>query len=391
MDKKTENPFAIKKVADHVSHGIVEIESQRAIAEAQAKVIVAKKFPRNKEICFEKIIEACKVPALANSAFYSYPRGESIIRGATIKLAEELAGLWENILYGIQELARREGETEMQAFAWDLETNVYSSVHFTVKHRLDTRKGPKYLKTDRDIRDLTANIAARKLRGRILAVLPEAVVTAAVDACYDTLANQIGADIQAERQAIIAKFRDIGITDKAVIERFNVESIDYLSAKNIAQLKSIYKTIQAGEASAHDIFILKLSSAEIKERNQNRPNIKPVTSKTPDITEPKEKPAEKTEKKIRKGTVAWYKKEIENFGGTVPQEKTLAALQEIYADYLQREMESRQKKHSEETIKISEQKKEVLKPAQSKAVPVSNNNDNDEDDDLLGDSLFDED
>jgi hypothetical protein len=384
MDKKTENPFAIKKVADHVSHGIVEIESQRAIAEAQAKVIVAKKFPRNKEMCFENIIEACKVPALANSAFYSYPRGGSIVRGATIRLAEELAGLWENILYGIQELARREGETEMQAFAWDLETNVYSSVHFTVKHRLDTREGSKHLNTDRDIRDLTANIAARKLRGRILAVLPEAVVSAAVDACYDTLAKQIGADIQAERQAIIAKFRDIGITDKAVIERFNVKSVDYLSAKNIAQLKSIYKTIQAGEASAHDIFVLKLSSAEIKKRNQNKPNVKPVAPETPDITEPAEKP----DKKIRKGTVAWYKKEIERFGGTVPPEKTLAALQEIYADYLQREMESRQKQTSEETIKTSEQKKEVLKPAQSKADPISNDN---EDDDLLGDSLFDED
>ena len=51
-----------------------------------------------------------------------------------IRLAEELARCWGNIDYGLRELSRRAGESEMEAYAWDLETNTMSSQKFTVKH-----------------------------------------------------------------------------------------------------------------------------------------------------------------------------------------------------------------------------------------------------------------
>ena len=41
----------------------------------------------------------------------------------------------------LRELSRRAGESEMEAYAWDLETNTMSSQKFTVKHIRDTRAG----------------------------------------------------------------------------------------------------------------------------------------------------------------------------------------------------------------------------------------------------------
>ena len=111
---------------DNINQGTVAIEASRAIAEAQGKLVIAKKFPRNEIAAYAKAMEACQRPTMAAKAFYSFPRGGQTVEGPTIRFAEELARCWGNIDYGIKELSRDDGKSEMQAYAWDLETNAQS-------------------------------------------------------------------------------------------------------------------------------------------------------------------------------------------------------------------------------------------------------------------------
>ena len=134
------NPFQ-RQNAEHVNAGAVTIESERAIAEAQAKMVIAKRFPRDEYAAMQRILSACSRESLAQEAFYSYDRGGSKVTGPSIRLAEVLASCWGNVEYGINELSRRDGESEMQAYCWDLETNTYSQQKFTVAHLRDKRGG----------------------------------------------------------------------------------------------------------------------------------------------------------------------------------------------------------------------------------------------------------
>ena len=125
---------------DNINQGTVAIEASRAIAEAQGKLVIAKKFPRNEIAAYAKAMEACQRPTMAAKAFYSFPRGNQTVEGPTIRFAEELARCWGNIDYGIKELSQDDGKSEMQAYAWDLETNAQSVQNFTNPHQREQGK-----------------------------------------------------------------------------------------------------------------------------------------------------------------------------------------------------------------------------------------------------------
>lgn len=161
---------------DNINQGTVAVESSRAIAEAQGKLVIAKRFPRNEIAAFANVMAACQRPSLAEKAFYSYPRGGETVHGPTIRFAEELARCWGNLDYGIKELSQDTGKSEMQAYCWDLETNTMSIQNFTNPHKKEVTGRIKELTGLRDIYENNANMAARRLRARILAVLPSDLV-----------------------------------------------------------------------------------------------------------------------------------------------------------------------------------------------------------------------
>ena len=125
---------------EKINQGTIAIEASRAIAEAQGKLVIAKRFPRDEVQSYAKAMEACQRPTMAAKAFYSFPRGSQTVEGPTIRFAEELARCWGNIDYGIKELSQDDGKSEMQAYAWDLETNAQSVQNFTNPHQREQGK-----------------------------------------------------------------------------------------------------------------------------------------------------------------------------------------------------------------------------------------------------------
>lgn len=246
------NPFARER-AKHINAGTVEIESQRAIAEVQAALTIAKARPRDPHQAFENMLTSCSRPSLASKAFYSYPRAGQTVTGPSIRLAEELARIWGNMEYGIRELSQRDGETEMEAFAWDLETNMKSSQRFTVKHEISTRSGVKELTDQRDIYELGANLGARRLRSRILAILPPDYVDAAIQACSHTLTGGGQKSFEDRIKDMIKAFGSIGVTKKHLEDRLGVKLSEILPDQ-FTELVGIYNTLKSGERKASDFF-----------------------------------------------------------------------------------------------------------------------------------------
>jgi hypothetical protein len=229
-----------------------EVESQRAIAETQAAVLMAKRFPRDQKEAMDKILTACTRSSLAESATYTYSRGGSDISGPSIRLAETIAQLWGNLQFGIRELSQHGGESEVEAFAWDIETNTRQTKLFKVKHERHTKKGSYKLTDPRDIYELVANNGARRLRACILGVIPGDVVEAAMDQCDVTLKTKI--EITPDLiKSLLEKFGQHGVT-KEMIEKRIQRNIDSVTPALVVSLRKIFNSLKDGMASPGDFF-----------------------------------------------------------------------------------------------------------------------------------------
>lgn len=249
-----QNPFAVTAPQTQAM-ATVQADSQRAVAEVQAALVIAKQFPRNMTEAYDRIMNACQRYSLAQSAVYSYGRGGTSITGPSIRLAEALAQNWGNIQFGVRELSAENGESTVEAFAWDMETNTRQTKVFQVKHWRHTKNGGYKLTDPRDIYELVANNGARRLRACILGVIPGDVIDAAVNQCDQTI--RASADTSPEGvQKLLKSFEKHGVTKEAVEKRIQCR-IEAISPAQVVSLIKIGVSIKDGMSSAQDWFEIK--------------------------------------------------------------------------------------------------------------------------------------
>jgi hypothetical protein len=247
---------------DKINQGTVAIEASRAIAEAQGKLVIAKRFPRDEVAAYAKAMEACQRPTMAEKAFYSFPRGGQTVEGPTIRFAEELARCWGNIDYGIKELSQDDGKSEMQAYAWDLETNAQSVQNFTNPHQREQGKKMVALTSQRDIYENNANMATRRLRSRILAILPAWFVEDAIAECQKTLAGRNDAPLIDRVKKMVVQFAKLGVTQEQ-IERRLKRKVDTMTADDFTEYVGIYNAIKGGESKIAEWFTAEPEATEL--------------------------------------------------------------------------------------------------------------------------------
>lgn len=238
---------------DNINQGTVAIEASRAIAEAQGKLVIAKRFPRDEVAAYNRVAQACQRKGIAEKAFYSYNRGGSTVNGPTIRFAEELARCWGNIDYGIKELSQDNGKSEMQAYAWDLETNAQSVQNFTNPHIREVGGKAKVLTSQRDIYEINANMGARRLRSRILAILPNDLVDMAIAECRKTLAGNNDEPLIDRVKKMIVAFGKIGVTQEQIETRLK-RKVDTMTVDDFTDYIGIYNAIKQGESKIADWF-----------------------------------------------------------------------------------------------------------------------------------------
>ena len=255
---------------DKINQGTIAIEASRAIAEAQGKLVIAKRFPRDEVQSYAKAMEACQRPTMAAKAFYSFPRGGQTVEGPTIRFAEELARCWGNIDYGIKELSQDDGKSEMQAYAWDLETNAQSVQNFTNPHKrekTDKRTKTVVMETltgQRDIYENNANMATRRLRSRILAILPAWFVEDAIAECKKTLAGQNDTPLIDRVKKMVVQFAKLGVTQEMIEKRLK-RKVDTMTSDDFVEYVGIYNAVKGGESKIADWFDAQKEASDLTE------------------------------------------------------------------------------------------------------------------------------
>lgn len=254
MNDVVTSPFAGAQIAARPTQNNAASASdqQRAIAEVQAAMVIAKANPRDPIAAMDRILNACTRPTLADAAVYQYSKGGSDVSGPSIRLAEAMAQQWGNIKTSVRELEQSYGVSTVQTIAWDLETGYQCDKVFQVPHIRYTRQGSKRLEDPRDIYELVANQGSRRLRACILAVIPGDVTEAAVAQCEVTMRTK--ADTSAEAMLkMVDAFKAFGVTREQIEKRIQ-RHLDAIQPAQVVSLKKIYASLRDGMSSAADWF-----------------------------------------------------------------------------------------------------------------------------------------
>ena len=260
------------------------VEQSRAIAQVQAAVVMARQFPRSEQHAIAQMRDACGRIELARRAFFSFNRAGQTVSGATVYLARELARIWGNIDYGLNELKRDDehGQSELQAYAWDLETNSRSTRTFVVQHGRDTKTGRKKLTELRDIAENNNNFGARNVREMIFAVLPQWFTDMAEQVCRETMNNGGGEPLPVRAEKAIAAFSRARINREQLEDKVGAP-VDEWTHADVTDLEILYGSLARKEIARDEAF------------PPRRTTVEELTGETPEPprkTQPKPEPVE---------------------------------------------------------------------------------------------------
>ena len=257
MNELVESPFAARTaVAPHDSAGSRQNQS-RELAETQTKYLMAERFPRNEVAAMDRILNAFSRPTLAEKAAYQFARGGSDIAGPSIRAAEAIAQQWGNMDSGWRELQRGTDASgvpfsEVEAFCIDLQARNTKRLTFIVRHWRDTKKGGYKLTDERDIYELCANQAQRRLRACILASVPGDVTEAAMQQADVTLKSKADTSPEA-MQKMVAAFAEFGVQREHIEKRIQ-RRIDAITPAQVVSLKRIYVSLRDDMSTPADWF-----------------------------------------------------------------------------------------------------------------------------------------
>lgn len=235
--------FAARQMGYGANVGSVAIEQERAIAEVQGQIIIAQRCPRNIIEATAEFLEACKMPEFAEKAFYSVPNRGS---GPSIRFAEEAARCYGNFQFGHRELSRTEGKSEVEVYAWDVQKNNRSTRQITVMHVMDSRNGSRPLKDQADIDNKIANVASKQMRGRILALLPKALVAAGEAMAKKTLAGGNDKPLSAKIVDMVTAFADHFSVTAPMLETYVGHKLDTVTIDEFADLRGVFNALREG-------------------------------------------------------------------------------------------------------------------------------------------------
>lgn len=299
MSNDLANEFAMQQSNQQNMSLAANTEANKEMERVKGQIFMAKQFPRNQFEAMNRISDAMKRPTAAKQAAYSYSRGGTEIYGPSIRLAEIVAQNWGNMTYGIKELEQVPGESLAQAYAWDLETNVYVEKTFKVLHQRKARGNINQLTDPRDIYELVANNGARRLRSAIMEVIPADVFEKALEEADRTLNNQNDVPLQDRLAKSLKLFEKYDVTQEMIEQRFG-RDYKAFTERNLIDLGKIYNSLKDGIGKVEDFFKSTVANKEQNELEKDFSEKKNDKKKEP--TKKEENVAKKDESKISGST-----------------------------------------------------------------------------------------
>lgn len=289
------NPAAVQPTTG------VSAATSRATQEIQAALVIAQANPRNETKAIAKIVMACQRRGLAELSEYEYSRGGTRITGPSIDLILAIANRWGNLLYGWEEVERANGQSKVRCWAWDLESGSRSERSFYVRHWRDTKAGGYELKDERDIYELLANQASRRVRSCLEQVIDQDVIMTALETCHTTLRKGETVPLRDRAVQMCVAFAEFGVTQSMIEKRLG-NKLDAISENQLASLRRVYKGLKDGVGQREDYFTPdplepKMPSDASEEKAEAEAGLAPSTPPTqPSATPPAKPPGKRTAK-----------------------------------------------------------------------------------------------
>ena len=147
----------------------------------------------------------------------------------------------------MKELGTIGNRATVKAYCWDLQTNTYEEKVFEVELVRSTRSGSYELTDPRDKYEMMANMAARRKRSCMQAIIPKFVIDMAIEACQETLEQNAAQDTRDIKEKMLTAFQKLceWITPEHLAGVCG-KDFEHLSAKDIVKLRNLHNAIKDG-------------------------------------------------------------------------------------------------------------------------------------------------
>jgi hypothetical protein len=246
-DITVESPFNGGGRRDLAETAGARQDQSRELADMQVMALMARQFPRDPVKAMDRILNAFTRSSLAEKSQYQFSRGGTDIRGPSIKAMEAIAAEWENIDAAWRERSRGVDArgipySEVEAVAVDMQSRTRKRIAFIVPHWRDTKQGGYALRDERDIYELCANMAQRRVRACLEAVIPGDVIDAAMAQADATLKAKADTSPEAMEKMLDA-FAPFGVTKEHIEQRIQ-RRLDAITPAQVVNLKRIYASLR---------------------------------------------------------------------------------------------------------------------------------------------------
>lgn len=226
------------------------IINQMASAECDVQIRSAHAFPRSLHKVKQEVNTlVTESQAVAESCFYTMPRGGKPIIGPSVRFAEILASCWGNLRYGSMPLENGNGYVTSRGFCWDIQKNV--AVSFDVKRRAVDRNGKPY---NADMMLVTSNAASSiAMRNAILRVIPPAIWMPQYDLARQCAVGDVKTIAETRFRAIEA-ITKLGVPTDRIFAAVDAKGEADIDSERVLMLRTLYRSVKDGEMHVDTAF-----------------------------------------------------------------------------------------------------------------------------------------
>jgi hypothetical protein len=240
--------------------GGLEVLSSTALraqtsAEIDIAIATAHRFPRSIKTFQSKVETMATIDQdTAAACFYKLPRKNEdgsikTIEGPSIRFAEIVANAYRNLRHGSRIVEIGDTHVVAQGLCHDLEENVQNMSE--VRRRIVGKNGRRY---SEDMIITTCNAACSiAIRNAIFKTVPIALAKKAMMSAKKCAVGT-AKTITQRRAAAIAKFAEINVTEKMILEKLELHSVEDITLEYLEILIGLYTAISEGTTSAAEEF-----------------------------------------------------------------------------------------------------------------------------------------
>lgn len=268
VEQQKENGAAPLAVTETSAHAVAAREK----AAVEARFLVAINRPRNFDLARQRLLQRCQSPQFAAVAEYAKPIGNKKVRGASIRMMEEVARQFGNVDVQSQVTFDDRERRNIRVTATDLETNYSQSVDVILEKTVE-RKSPRTgdeilgsrinsmgekvyrITADEDAFFVKQNANIAKARREMIrAIVPGDLVDEAMSLCANTRKNETAEDPAGARKRIADAFFALGIMADQLADYLGKPSLEAVTDAEIDVLRSIYAGMKDGETTWAEVI-----------------------------------------------------------------------------------------------------------------------------------------